>query len=413
LKEEGWDVVLRIDDLWMRENLDGVVEKTNRMPKMSDVVIFDGVGNGEEASKLVEEGFMVVGGGRFSDDLVFDYEEMLRKFDEKGIKVVETVKCESIKEAREFVESSLDRWIVKVAGRKLCYGNKLTMLNALQVIERVRRGEVECLLQKEEEGIKVVVNGWWNGEGWIEGGFSLGVEGKRWLVGELGVKTKGEWWVVCGCKQIPELAMQLHYKMDELLEESNYIGPVGVEAIVSPRGVFLCEAWAGLGWSGLEAQSVIMQRPLGEMLISLCEREEFWPVDYEQVGLSLKVSIPPYPFAQEDNEAEEGVGVIFGHEDRGKIWLSGVKKEGGRIVTSGTNGVVGVIATQEKRENLWQGRDNLLAIAGRLQIPDLMYRNDPASQVEEVWMKLAQMGYETPFSSYYGIDASIPQPLSG
>jgi phosphoribosylamine-glycine ligase len=404
LKQEGYDVVLRIDELWLRSNLDGIVEKTTRMPRLSDIVVFDGVGQGEEAARLAQSGYAVIGSSLLADELELDRAGAMKQFVELGIAIPETHECANVSEAIEVVQKQQGKWVFKPSGNQDCATtyvakDELDMVEMLVHFQSTLGDDIECIMQRKLDGVCVSTEGWWNGEEWIDGAFNSTIEAKDLLVGNVGPKTGCEWCVVWPYEAMPELAMQLHAKIEGLLQTDTYIGPWDFNCIITPDGVpYLLEATPRFGYDAIEAYASLFNRPVGEMLVALVEQEPLWPIAYGEVGMSLRFNVKPYPFANEQFTASGDTAIRYRHEDESHLWFTGVRMQKRRLVSAPTYGLVGVAAAAGRPGDLWNLCDQVQNIVSRVAVPDLMYRTDPGSGVYDDWHRLHLLGYETPIS---------------
>lgn len=109
IKEEGHEVKLYIKDKARRENLEGMVDKTNDWKKelkwvgKEGLIVFDDVGFGADQDKLRKQGYAVFGGSERADLLETDRKYGQQIFAEYGMDTVENEKFQNIPDRKSVV----------------------------------------------------------------------------------------------------------------------------------------------------------------------------------------------------------------------------------------------------------------------------------------------------------------------
>lgn len=404
LKQEGYEVVVRCKDLFMRQNLDGVVDKTTSRPRASDIIVFDGVGSGALADSLREQGYGVVGGSVLADQLEID--RVLADETWRGLEIQtpESKSFDSFSEAISFVGNNKGRWVFKPAGDidcafTYCATDELDMVSILLHFQSVGGDKADFMLQRFVGGVCVSTEGWFDGEEWIEGAWNSTIEVKGLCVGDLGPKTGCSWCVVWPYAEIPRIAREVHSKLTPMLAEANYVGPWDMNCVINSEGIYVLEATPRFGYDAIEAYAALMQCKLGEMLEKLVDGDtHLWPIAQDEIAASLRVAIAPYPFGSSDHPASGDLPVRYRHEDENYLWLTGVRQHKRQLLSSPTDGTIGVVTASGDAERNYEVFVALRQRARRLMIPNCYWRDDVGDSVQMQWMQLGELGYETPTS---------------
>lgn len=336
LHEEGYEVVIRIEDHWMRDNLEGIVRKTNSRPAHSDIVIVDSNNNAQRANSLREAGYSVIGGSE--------------------------------------VEENDDVGYLLESNDNLCLG----------------------------------IYGWFNGEEWLEHRWSASIAASQPYVGNLGPVGPAQWSAVWNGSYTKSFVEKFYTETTAKLSEEGYVGFWCWKCLVEPDGVSLLYEHAGFEPCALAAYGTLLQQPLGEALIELVgEGETFHGEQENNIAIALAIGVPPFPFASNAHTAMDGAPIKFSQEDKGSLWLSGVKSSRFGLITAETNGLVGYVTALGKAGELFGVMEDVRQRARRFDLTDCYWRDDPGSGVERQWYQLNELGFESPTSLILSATAVI------
>jgi len=131
------------------------------------VVIYDQVSRGEEADRLKDAGFAVIGAGRFNDRLELDRAFAMEWTQQHGINIPETWTFTDYNEAIEFIKDYPGRLVFKPSGTLPSEATYVSqdegnadLLYHLERLEHLSKG-AEFILQKVVEGIEISTEGWY------------------------------------------------------------------------------------------------------------------------------------------------------------------------------------------------------------------------------------------------------------
>lgn len=397
LKKEGHAVRLFVEDEKDRDNLEGLIEKTEDWKKELDwvgkdgLIVFDCVGFGEDQDSLRGEGFSVVGGSAFGDRLEHD-----RQFGQKilslaGVEIVPSINFCSAGEAIEFVKKNKGPWVVKQNGhtnKTFNYvgrmdGNEdvVAILESYELHDKEECNSID--LQKKIEGVEIGIGRYFNGTDWV-GPIEINLEHKGLFNGNLGPKTYEMgtlmWYE---SDENNRLYQETLAKLKPFLEKGNFRGDVDVNCIVNEEGVFPLEFTARFGFPALQLQSELHESPWGEFLKAVADGKSYDLKYKKDFGIVVLVAVPPFPYEIEvEKYSPVGMEIKFkeGFEEKDfeHIHLEGVsfKKDGseGKYYISGKDGFVLHVSGAGK--TVEEARDKTYNLIKKIVIPKMFYRTD-------------------------------------
>ena len=299
-----------------------------------DLVVFNGVGLGKVADYVRERGVPTLGACRWADSAQGDRE----------------------------------------------YGHKLMGQVGIEYL----------LSEKEEEGVEVSCEFWWNGlQPLIP---SVSFKERKFLTGGLGKD--------CGCvgcvvHTVPAACRLVEEgvgKMERLLKKTTYRGPISLSALATKVGLWGLSFTVGFSYNSLQALLEVYKGSVTQMLYSVAsgggEMGDFTS-DY---GAALLVSVPPYPYTDDPKCVGKGVPVLGVSEDnRRHIWWEDVERTKEGYVSVGVSGsLMSVVARGRYPE---EAIKRMYRTAANLIVPEMQYRTDIGSRVKADENKLKQWDY--------------------
>ena len=401
LQDEGHDVVLKIVDPLYRANLEGMVPHTQSDPRSDDIVIVGSTGLGNEALAWKHAGLAVLGGAPIADRLEHKRWDFMQLCGRLGVATPDTKRFTRYAAAREFLEEDGGRFVFKPSGEQDCADTYVAqgvedMLAMLTVFERTIP-QADFLLQRFADGIEVSLEGWFNGEEWVEGAYNATMEVKKFLPGNCGVATGCAWSTVWAYDGEPSWAVDLHHPFTEVLRKGQYCGAFDLNTVCTKDAIYVLEATPRFGLDAIQNYVALWDMSLGDTLASLALGElEAFRVETNLMAASLRLSIPPYPFATETHHADKHVPIFIEDGDWARVWPSGIRyaRDEDRYYASPTDGNLGCLVAHGA--SLDRAVPKLLDCAKRLQIPNLAYRNDVGDGNGTKWQQLAKWGFPLP-----------------
>ncbi len=186
---------------------------------------------------------------------------------------------------------------------------------------------------------------------------------------------------------------------------TSYHGPLDLNTIVADRDG---EPY-GLEWTPRHGYSAIyaLLDLINETFYDLWLRAAQGRLDRVRtrpgVGFAVRVSVPPYPGAEEFDEKKfpESFAAlmelatdeaILGPVDDPRVWLLDAKLERGRLMTAGADGVV--LEVTGRGPTVAAAAAPTYALVKKIQVGDAQYRTDGAQNADERLRKLLARGYD-------------------
>jgi phosphoribosylamine-glycine ligase len=417
LKLEGNDVKVFFTNEKIGRDYKGMSEKVENINEgLADdpYCIFDMTGMEKLAEVLQDAGYPVIGSGmgeadggyladKMEHDRVYAIEVMLWH----GIPVPETHFFDNPKEAIGFLEKEggKDRWVAKpcneaASSMTIVSKNNEQLKAELQGwVDNPKEKNIKLILQKFVKGTEVNCEIYFsNGDPILPA--TVLFETKKLMNDNIGPA------VGCAASTIfpyygTKLIDKTLKKLYPFIKKTSYTGPADCSVILDERGEpwFLEAGWR-FGWSSTYAELALLDMPFGEFVAGLCDGKlKTIPWKQGYAG-SLRVSIPPYPYENEelrDKTYEHARGIeISGNPFMDpNIFPIEVYREGGPMVrkykTMGLFGVVCEVADfSPSLAELWSKIEKK---AEALELPDKQYRTDNLKAVARRIAGFHALGY--------------------
>lgn len=358
-----------------------------------DFIILDMTGLGKIADKLRQAGYIVWGGSELADVLEEDRDLAVKIVKRYGINVPETYEFKTAKEAIEFLKNRGGRWVYKPEGLKdathtyiSCLDNSEDLIFYIEKLNR--QDKSRFILQKFVQGIEVSHEIYFHGKNFYFLNFTF--EEKKFLTGSLGVNTGCEGDVVGFFTPDKLLFQKGLKKLIPFLKQVNYIGQIDINSIVDleENDIYFLEFCPRFGYNSIFTTIEILGLDYFlESIYQLAQGKDIKQKIPNQLGCSLRISIPPYP---QDKESDVSM-IDFDEKDEKHIWLCGVMKQGNYYLTSGGYGCVLVIT--EKDTILQRAIKRMYFMADKLKIPRKQYRFDIGVRAEKDYKELKKVIY--------------------
>ncbi len=394
IKEEGHEVKLYIKDKARRENLEGMVDKTNDWKKelkwvgKEGLIVFDDVGFGADQDKLRKQGYAVFGGSERADLLETDRKYGQQIFAEYGMDTVENEKFQNIPEAIAYIKKNKGPWVIKqnmYASKSTNYVGHMEdgrdVISVLQSYHSQRKAVEICpiFLQKRVEGIEIGVARYFNGKDWV-GPIEFNVEYKRMFDGDLGPTTSEmgtlAWY---SDDESIKLYEETLAKIEPYLKEIEFKGDIDINCIVNEHGAFPLEATPRLGSPIIHLHSELNTSPWGEFMNAIARGEAYdhkWNKGY---GIVVLLAVPPFPYASEIKGLySKGIDAYFDgltKKDMKSIHFEEIsKRHDGTYYVSDNRGYVLYVTTSGT--TIGEARSKAYSIASKIIVPKAFYRHD-------------------------------------
>jgi phosphoribosylamine---glycine ligase len=415
LKKEGHSVRLFVEDKDQKQNLDGLVEKTEKWEEDLDwvgkkgLIIFDSSGYGKIQDELREKGYLVVGGNKLADKLEHDRQYGQKILSVCEMKIIPSVNFSSAKSAINFIKENRDYWVVKQNGHINTSFNYVGQLkngeDVISVLKNYNRNnKKECVsidLQKKIEGVEIGVARYFNGNDWV-GPIEINLEHKSLFNGNLGPKTFEMGTLIWYEEnEKNKLFQETLAKMKPYLKKINFKGDIDINCIVNKNEVFPLEITPRFGWPSTHLHSEIHISPWGEFLKAIAKGEHYDLKYKKGYGIVVLLSTPPFPYVIRTKKYyPEGMDILFkkdfSKEEMNHIHLEEVslrknKNEKHFYLSSKTGFALHVTGIGKTVE---EARKKTYDLIEDIIIPKMFYRTDIGLNfIKEDKQKLKKWGW--------------------
>lgn len=416
LKKEGNAVRLFIEDKNQRQNLSGIIEKTEDWKKELDwvgkkgLIIFDSIGYGKIQDELRAKGFLVVGGNEKADHIENNRQEGSKILSICGMRAIPSFNFSSAKDAIKFLRKNKGFWVVKQNGHTYKGFNYVGQLeDASDVIEVLknynRNDKKECQsidLQKKVEGIEIGVARYFNGNDWV-GPIEINMEHKNLCNDNLGPKTDEMgtlmWY---DDNENNKLFQKTLAKLKPYLQSISFKGDFDIDFIVSKDKIHPLEVTARFGWPAVQLQSEIHISPWGEFLKAVASGKSYNLKFKKGFGIVVFIATPPFPYSMKLRKYyPEGQKIFFrdnfSKKDFEHVHFEEVsakknrKKEKEYYISSKTGHILTISGIGK---NVKEARKKTYSIIDKIVIPKMFYRTDIGLKfMQEECRKLKDWGW--------------------
>ena len=378
-----------------------IVEDWRSEVEWADVIVFDDVlGMGTEASKLREQGKLVVGGTPYTDKLEDDRsfgQEQLKKC---GISIVPYRHFDSFADAVTFVKENPGRYVIKPSGEAqnlkslLFIGEEEDGSDVIQVLEDYQQAWANKIptfqLQKRVVGVEMAVGAFFNGREFAMP-ININFEHKKLFPGDLGPST-GEMGTAMFWSGPNRIFNQTLKKLERKLAEEHYVGYIDLNCIVSGNNIYPLEFTARFGYPTIFIQQEGIVMPIADLLYGLAAGtlKNFRTRSGFQVG--VRIVVPPFPFNDPETFAVKSKDTII-HFRKGRegVHFEDVKLVNDEWVITGKTGVILVVVGSG--QTMKQAQKQAYSRIKNLIIPHMYYRVDIGDRWLEDSDKLHTWGY--------------------
>jgi phosphoribosylamine-glycine ligase len=424
--DEGADVMYYVHPNEASTVGDNLVPKTSSMHQLlwwckqePSIAFFLGSGMGKGvhtgapdkrvpvgADDFRKAGVLVVGGGSFCDRLEHDRlfgEEIAREI---GCKLPKTFAFETVSEAIKHVtEHDEDGWFFKsdkyLSADATCGGTGEPLIRNLERIRKNHGDRIPNIVQEKIEGVALSTACWWNGMTFVRP-FEGTIEYKKAYNGNLGPGTGCAANVVWMYRQdAPRIVAQQGWdKLGKIFFSNN--APPGIydiNAIATESGeTYFLEWTPRLGIDSEPTSFRLWNGSSAEILTRLARGTLAEIPVTGQLGYSVRLGVPPYPFEGYDKDKGSAMGAPIigedGHWDGNFISYAVRANADGKLEVGDRLGLVGLsLQTGTKLSVL---HDKALDYAKTLEIQGLGYRTDALTYMKKDAASLRKGGFEVP-----------------
>lgn len=396
---EGQDSSVAVKTPHYSEALAGLVKiaPDADSPETFDLVVFDTTGMGKLADEIAEKS-PTIGDSLLADKLEEDRIFGLELMSKAGIKVSTWEAFDNPADGMKFIRKTGKRFVFKPVGdvddKSTTYVSKSAddMLRYFDVLFRSAKVG-KYVLQEVVEGVEVSTQVYLNESGYHALNHTL--ECKRFLNGEIGPNTGCAGSLVWMAKRDNPLFEKGLRKLLQPLLELGYSGPIDLNTIVNPEGVWGLELCPRLGYDSDALLARLLPIKFSEFLAAVATNESMPDLTAKHpFCASVRLSIPPYPCeGLPDKFYKAGVPIEGLHENNlDRFYVYDVRRRGESddLETAGLCGWVGSpLAVGETPGEAFDGAYEMLK---HVRVPNGQYRTDVCEATSKRYWKLREEG---------------------
>jgi phosphoribosylamine--glycine ligase len=338
-----------------------------------------------------------------------------------GIDVPPYQTFDSLDAAEAFARKSDRAWVFKPMGdeedKSLTYVSKdpADLVGWLQ--RQMKLGKKlagKAMLQEKVDRLaEIGVSGWMGPEGFLPECFEVCHEHKPLFPGDIGPAT-GEQGTVMAYTEKDKLAEQMLLPLEPVLRTLGHRGDFAVGAMVDTKGkAHFLEFTARCGYPAWYIQAASHRGDPVKWMKDLLDGKDSLKVSYD-VAIGVVLAHPDYPYDNARPEMVEGIPIRGAEAVLPDLHLveamlgKGPVMENGKVAdrpTYETAGTYIAVATALGK-TVQKAREKVYSIVKSVHYPDVMYRNDIGSRLEQELPKLHRFGYAVDIRWQTGGDSS-------
>ena len=397
LAAEGHEVRIFIKEPLCHGTLAGMIARVDNwqgeLPWIREagedgIVLFEGVsdGAGLRQDRLRAEGFNVIGGSAFGDRLENDRLYAQGVLRDLGLPIAAMEEFNCPKQSAAYIAARPGRYVLKFNGGEDFgaadnYVGRMRDGRDVQAMVEAKfrhfgKDRFSFVLMEHLSGIEMGVGAYFNGERFLTPA-CLDWEHKAFFPGDLGELT-GEMGTVVTYERTSKFFSATLERMGPLLRQNRYCGYINLNTIVNEHGVWPLEFTCRFGYPGFAILEPLQTTPWSVLLKAMTTRTD---IDFKtSLGFCVGVVMTTRPFPYVRTHVPEPIGlpILFdgplSAEDRTNLHFGEMALEGDQLMTAGYHGWTMVVTG--RGAEILEAQAKAYALAGRVFVPNLRYRND-------------------------------------
>jgi phosphoribosylamine---glycine ligase len=370
------------------------------------VIVFETADFGAEQDGLRRDGFQVIGGCSEGDRLENDRQYAQDVLADVGLQSPPTRTFSDFERAIAYIEARPARYVFKLNGSETSsWRNYVGQAPDGRDVIALLRGQrarlaaagahdVSFVLSEHVSGVEVGTGAYFNGQRFLEPA-CLDFEHKRFFPGDLGELT-GEMGTVVSYRNAERLFSRSLALLAPRLRASGYVGYVNLNTIVNERGIWPLELTCRFGYPGFAILDALQLESWDQLFAKMLDPASTSFATAPGYAVGVVLTVPPFPYRYGYAEVSKGLPILLdpmlSERERERLYFGEVARAGDQLVASGTTGYL-MVATGTGSDAEDAGRE-AYALAGRVYVPNLRYRNDiGASFVSRDRATLQRLGY--------------------
>lgn len=411
LAQEGHEIRVWVEDEAYRGIHRGLLSFTDDLHDELDwvreaghegCIVFESATKGEWQDALRRDGFNVIGGSAYGDRLEGDRLFGQQVMQDMGLEIARCERFYDMEAAIRFIETHPARYVYKSNGAdsertRNFVGTLDDGSDVIALLEFYRQhspatetSPVDFMLMEHVQGIEMGIGAYFNGARFLSP-VCLDWEHKHFFPGDLGELT-GEMGTVVTYTGGQSLFKRTLAHLEEALAESGYCGYINLNMIVNEAHIWPLEFTSRFGYPGFAICSALHRQSWATIFKTMLDIDSTTLETAPGFATGVVLTVPPFPYAYGYEQLAKGMPVLF-HPDisdaeRQRVFLAEVEKVGDYLVTSGVSGYI-CVATGTGL-TVQQANASAYALAGKVIVPNVRYRNDIGQRLANGELKLLQ-----------------------
>jgi phosphoribosylamine--glycine ligase len=413
LTAAGHEVRVFVEHVDAHDVFGGMLSRTDRWQRelpwirqagRQGVIVFESALKGDLQDNLRRDGFQVIGGSAYGDRLESEREFGQQALRDLGLKTARSHRFTETGSAIDFVRANPARYVLKYNGAdsartrnyvgEMDDGADIIALLGIRRDREAGNAPSDFVLMEHLRGVEVGVGAFFNGEHFLRPA-CLDWEHKRFFPGDLGELT-GEMGTIVTYRGADTIFAATLARMADQLRAGGYCGYINLNLIANGEGLWPLEFTSRFGYPGyaicaalhLEGWDSIFLKMLGRTARTIDTRAGY--------AAGIVLTVPPFPYSHGYAQLSKGLPVCFRDSmtssQRDRLHLCEVASVQQQLVTSGTTGCIGVATGAG--DSIEAARQDALALAGQVVVPNLRYRKDIGQRlIESDFSTLTTLGY--------------------
>lgn len=336
------------------------------------VILFEAIGFGRLQDELRAEGYNVVGGSAFGDQLENDRAAAQRLLATIGLRVAPTIEFSSVDDALENLRARPRQCVLKMsASAGETFVGALPDGRDVAALLRMKPPSGRFVLMDHVQGVETGIGAYFNGEQFLRPA-CLDWEHKRFFAGDLGELT-GEMGTVATFRQSDVLFDRTLGPLEMHFRDAGHIGWVNLNTIVNEDGAWPLEFTCRFGYPGYAVLEPLQSLGWADLFASILRGEDTFPTR-NGFSVCIVLSTPPFPLSRHDVEAPIGLPILIDSIEKEHLHLGEVGQLDGDLVTAGLYGWTAVVTGTGK--TVAAAKADAYTRAAKVRAPNLRYRLD-------------------------------------
>jgi phosphoribosylamine-glycine ligase len=360
-----------------------------------DLSVFDLTGS-EKLAAHSKKMCPTIGDGELNCALEDDRAFAMEVMEGAGIMVPPYEEFDNVEEAKKFVKRTGKCYVYKPSGgQDQTAASTFVSTSSMDMLEHMDKMFEESkgapfVLQEFIRGCEVSTEGFFNGQDFYLVNSTLEI--KKFMNDDKGPSTgcAGSVVFIHGLAE-PKVYTHGLKKMQRFLGESGYVGPIDLNTIATPQGLYGLEFTPRFGYDAIAQFIKMYAANFGDALYATAVGERPEQAFRGEFCASVRLSIPPYP-TEIKGKHPEGV-IIEGieEEDYEHTYLYDVQEYDGCLESAGHSGLLAVPMGigGSISEAFWECCKRI----DKIKVPGLQYRTDVEKCLCKRYCKLIDEGW--------------------